>query len=396
MKRPIIFAVLFITCVLGNTFATDFGVVLYGEFIAEGGDETDTSGKTTLSPWFSLPLDVGELFFSAGLGVHYAEKTVFVPELLRLEYSTILAPFTVRAGRIPWRDPSGFTAKGLFDGADFSMDLGQIRFGAVAFYTGLLYKNTADINVSPGDPRDYSLPLDWNDFGDTYFAPRRLIAALYGEFPGLPRHRGNLYAGILAQFDVSEADKRFHTQYLLLRHTLDYHIFDLSAAGAVELENTKEDGVRAALALSLDGGARLPLSLKNRLSLGMRWTSGEGSQTAAFFPVIREAQGLVLKPHFSGIMVIRTNFEARLLPSLSAGLGGRYFIRTDSESFADPDITKDKHPLGAEFFSSLLWVPYSDLSFSAEGGIFLPKTGTAMRDDAPVRWSLTLGTIFSF
>ena len=282
------------------------------------------------------------------------------------------------------------------DGADFIYDLGKVRLGAAAFYTGLLYKDTADINYSPTDQRDYNEDFDWSDFGNTYFAPRRLFTALYGEFPGLPFKRGHLYAGLLAQFDLSDADEAFHTQYLLLRHILDYKQFDFSVSGAVELENTEDDGLRAAYAVSLEGGWRIPFFLKNRLSLGMRWASGHGPQTAAFFPLIREAQGLVLKPCLSGIMVIKANFEARLLPSLSAELGGRYFLRTDSTSFTDPDIENESYALGAEIGASLLWVPFSDLSFSLAGGIFLPGTGGAMAGDTPVRWSLTLGTIFSF
>ena len=396
MKRACILTVLFIACVLGNIFPSDFGAVLNGEFVAEGGKETDTNGKTTLAPWVSLPLDVGELFFSAGLGVHYAEKTVFVPELLRLDYSAVLDPFTIRAGRIPWQDPSAFTVKGRFDGADFSIDTGLVQFGAACFYTGLLYKDTADINVNPGDSGKYSANFDWSDFSDTYFAPRRFLAALYGEFPGFPFQRGNLYAGILTQFDLSKAEERFHTQYLLLRHTLNYKEYDLNAAGAAELEKTEKNGIKAAFALSLEGGWRTPVAVANRLSLGMRWASGESSGTAAFFPVIREAQGVILKPSLSGIMVILTDFEARLLHSLSAGLGMRYFFRTDSGSFKDQDINKSTYPLGAELSGSALWAPFSDLSFSMEGGIFLPKTGTAMRDDAPVRWTVVLGTIFSF
>jgi len=395
MKR--VCALLFIVfCALGNLRAADFGALLNTEFTAEGGDEAEASGTTALSPWFSLPLGEGGLFVSARLGLYYAEETIFVPELLRLEYAARFAPFSIRGGRISWQDSSGFTAKGLFDGVDVSMDSQQMRFGIAGFYTGFLYKETANISVSPTDPVNYGADFDWEDFEDTYCAPRRVMVSLYGEFPGLPIHRGNLYAGLLAQFDLSDAEELFHTQYLLLRHTLYYRDFDLDAAGAVELENTEENGVKAAFAISLEGGWRTPLSLPNRLSLGVRWASGESPEAAAFFPVIWEAQGLVLQPGFSGIMVLRAGFEARLLPSLSAALRGHYFLRTDSISFLDDDFDKDAYSIGAEFSGSLRWSPFSDLSFSLDGGIFLPKTGASMRDDAPVRGSLTLGAIFSF
>jgi len=401
MKRCV-FAFFFV-CSIQALFAVDFGAVLDGEFSAETAGETGEtgetgiSGKALLSPWLSVPLGEADFYVSAGLIADFTEKASFIPELLQLEFSWRVSPsLMLRAGRIPWMDPSGFTAWGRMDGADVIVDLGKVRLGAAAFYTGFMYRETAEINFSPGDPNDYNADFDWADFGNTYFAPRRVLTALYGEFPGLPFKRGHLYAGILAQFDLSRAEERFHTQYLLLRHSLDYKQLDFNAAGAVELEHTQKGGSRAAYAVSLEGGWRIPGSFNNRLSQGMRWASGEGDQTAAFFPVVMKSQGLVLEPNLSGIMLIQANFEARLLPSLSAQLGGRYFLRTDSVSFSDPDIEKKSYALGAEIDASLLWVPLSDISFSIEGGVFLPNTGTAMREGAPVRWSLVMGTIFSF
>ena len=381
--------------------AMDFGAVLNGEFNAEDTGETTTYGRVILAPWFSLPLGEADLYVSAGMQAYYKEELAFIPELYRLEFYfklPSLSALSFRVGRIPWLDPSRFTLKGSFDGADILLDLGKIRFGAAALYTGFLYKDTAEINISPGDPVDYGAVFDWGNFKDTYFAPPRVIAALYSEFPGLLFQRGNLYAGFLAQFDCSDAEEPFHTQYLLLRFTYTYKRFDLAAAGAVELENTKAEGFRTAYAFSLEGGwqTQLPFALKDRLSLGLRWASGSGSYTGAFFPLIREAQGLALKPLFSGIMIIKAQYEARLLPSLSAELGCRYFIRTDSTSFSDPDLEDNSYLVGAEADVSLLWVPFSDLSFSLAGGVFLPQTGNALRSGTPIRWSLTLGTIFSF
>jgi hypothetical protein len=116
---------------------------------------------------------------------------------------------------------------------------------------------------------------------------------------------------------------------------------------------------------------------------------------AAFFPVIRESQGIVLQPVFSGIMFSGVNVEFKLHESLSASLGGHYFFRTDSTSFSDPELIYDTYSLGAEFSASLYWVPFSDLSLSLTSGIYLPQTGTAMCENAKLRWSLSLGMIFS-
>jgi len=387
-------------------FAIDYGAVLSGNFLAEDLSELDRTNRFTgiLAPWFSMQFGEADFFVSAGVQTDYADyreddKLLFIPELYKLELSAKpMDDLYVKAGRIFWQDPSHLVTKGYFDGANLLLDKGKIRIAAAAFYTGFLYYDTAKINISPKDQKaaNYVAPFDWSNFSDTYFSPRRLLTALYVEFPGFPYERGNLYAGLMAQFDLSDADERFHTQYLLIRHTMSYQEFDATVAGVAELENTKADGVRAAFATFIEGGWRLPSAIKDRLSLAVKWSSGEGPSTAAFFPIVLEEQGLALKPYLTGMMTITAKYEVRLLPSLSAELRGHYFIRTDSTTFVDPDIEYDSYSLGAELGGALLFVPFSDLSFSLAGGFFLPKTGAAMRDDAPVRWSIGLGCILSF
>ena len=397
MKRILLFVIICFAFSLTGLFAIEYGGLVIGELNAEGQEETDISGSVILAPWLSMPFDDAGLYVSAGLNMSFGEETVFAPELFRLEYSSRVSPLvSFRAGRITWGDPSGLVAKGRFDGADFLFDLGEIRLGVNALYTGFLFKDTADINVSPDDTKDYSVNFDWADFGGTYFAPRRLLASVYGEFPGLPAERGHFYAGLAAQFDLSGAGEAYHTQYILLRHTLVYKTFDLGASGAVELENTKADGFKPAFALSVEGGWQPPTAIKDRVSLGVAWASGEGSFTSAFFPVTREAQGYALKPLLSGMMVIKAKYEAMALPGLSAEAEVRYFIRTDSTSFAMPYLENSSYALGAELDAGAVWVPFSDLTFSLKGGVFIPKTGAAWADDAPVIWRVTAGMIFSF
>jgi len=205
-----------------------------------------------------------------------------------------------------------------------------------------------------------------------------------------------LFAGIMAQFDLSDAEEQFNTQYFLLRHTLVFGAFDLDVAGAAELENTDANGMKPGFAVSVEGGWQLPGAIKDRFSLGAAWASGEDSSKAAFFPVTREAQSYVLEPSLSGMMIIRANYAALLVPSFSMELGGSYFIRTDSTSFTMPYLEDDSYPLGLELGAGLKWVPFSDLSFSLKGGVFLPQTGTAWADDAQVLWRITVGTVFSF
>ena len=396
MKRTILFIAIFFA---SFTFVfADFGVVLSEGFLVEHKGETDFASKTTIAPWLSTPLGTSSLwtsdfYVSAGMSIHYEDEFSFVPELFRLELT--LRPgarFGARLGRIPWQDPSLFTIFGYLDGADVFFNLGAVRLGAAGFYTGFLNRDTASINISRGDPTDYSKDFDWADFMGTYFAPRRVLASLYGDFPGLPYGRSNIYAGLLAQFDLSEAEERYNTQYLLLRYTFYYKRFDFAAAGALEAENTKADGFRLGLAFSAEAGLQTGF-LRDRLSFGLRYSSGSGEQVSAFFPVIREAQGAVLTPAFSGMMTIRGIYQVRFSQGFAAYIGGRYFIRTDTVSFADPYIVNDSRLLGAEADGSVQWNPFSDFSFSASGGIYFPRTGKAMA--GPLRWSIKISAIFS-
>ena len=383
-----------------GVFALDFGALIHTGGTVKGRDETEGSARFQVAPWLSLPLKGADLYLSAGISADYQSyrdpSNLFIPELFQLEFSCKpLETMTVRAGRIPYQDPSRFTVRGIFDGAALDMDFGKARLEAAAFYTGLLYKETAEIRASAGDPVNYDAPLDWDDFADTYFAPPKMITALQGEYRGFASPRGTLYGGFLGQFDLSRAEEKQHTQFLLLRYALTFKSIDLSAAASLELL-PKTGDFRAASAVALESGWRIPAALPSRLSLGIRWASGEGPSAAAYNPVTSEAQGRVLEPDFSGIMVIRPLYEARLLAFLSAELGGRYFVRTDSITFTDPGLAGDSSYLvGLELDGALRWAPFSDLSLSLSGALFFPKTGKVMKDDEPVRGTVSLGLIFS-
>jgi len=397
MKRRFVFVLLFSAFVLSGLWAVDYGALIKGELHIEGADETAASGSIFLAPWVSIPFDRAELYISAGLNTSISKEAYAAPEIFRLEFSFWRSSlFSFRVGRIGWQDPSQFIAGGRFDGADFIFKPGKIRLGVNVLYTGFLFEDTAYINVSPEDHKDYGAGFSWSNFADTYFAPRRLVVSLYGDFPGFPSGRGRLYAGFIAQFDLSDAAEAFHTQYFLLRHTLAYKAFELNVSGAMELEKTEATGVKPALAFSIEGAHQLPTALADKLSLTVAWASGKGSGTGAFFPITRDARSFVLQPVLSGMMIMQVNYHARILPTLSAEAGVFYFIRTDSTSFSVPYLQNEHYALGMELNTGLLWVPFSDLVLSLKAGIFMPKTGNAWAENAPVLWRITLGTVFSF
>ena len=272
LKRTIFVVLTFFISVI-PAVAFDYGAVANGQFITEKIEDTSAKGKVTLAPWFSLPFDMpvlgtSDFHVSLGLSTILGGKLQFIPELFRLELAVQPLPaLAVRAGRIPWQDPSRLVVKGAFDGIDAQYTFRKFSIGASALYTGFLYKETANINVSPGDAKDYTADLSFSEFGATYFAPRRLVASLYGEVPGFLLERGHLYAGLLAQFDLSGAEERYHTQYLLLRYTFVYKAFSLGVAGTAGLANTTADGMQVSFAASVDAGLLLPTSWDDRFSL---------------------------------------------------------------------------------------------------------------------------------
>jgi hypothetical protein len=377
--------------------AADFGVLLSEQLESDLKDREGLSSKTILAPWLSLPLgENAGLYLSLGGSLyHRGEQPDLFPELFRLEASLRPLPsLTLRAGRVDYRDPSLFTARGRFDGLDLSWESGPLRLSLGVYYTGFLYRSTANVSVTLGDPLDYAAVLDYGNFADTYFAPRRALGSLQLEYPGFISDRGTLYAGLLSQYDLSDAEEKLHTQYLLLRYVLAAPGgVDLAAAGAASLRVPGAGD--AAFAASFEAGWMLPGGLTDRLSLGVRWASGAGPSTAAYFPVVREAQGTVISSGFSGLMVLSAGYEARFLSAFSAEAGARYFLRTDAVTFTDPYLEGDSRLLGLEVSLALLWAPLSDLSFSARGGVFLPQTGEALKE-APVYRQLTLGAILSF
>jgi len=188
----------FITPGTAGLYAADHGILLNMELDVDGADETHTRGTIIIAPWISFAFESSELYISAGLNTSISKDNYFAPELFRLEYSSWKHDkLSFRFGRITWQDPSRLIAKGRFDGADLRYSKGKINLGFNLLYTGLLFKDTAYISVSPTD-KDYSENFDWTDFANTYFAPRRLLTSLYGEFPGFPRGRGLFYASLLA------------------------------------------------------------------------------------------------------------------------------------------------------------------------------------------------------
>ena len=129
-----------------------------------------------------------------------------MPELLRTEFLLKeLGLFNLgtelRIGRQYYSDPLGYIADGLFDGLRLTLRTGSGSFSAGAWYTGLLYKKRAIIEMTAEEQVSYSKAVDYGDFMGTYFAPRRIVSALDWEHPSLAGLLNTRFS-LLGQFDI--------------------------------------------------------------------------------------------------------------------------------------------------------------------------------------------------
>jgi hypothetical protein len=384
-------------------FAADFGLVLGAEGEYAGGLPPEGfSAAGTAIPWVSAVFNEKiNLYVSAKLTVQYEEKQdplerfLFEAERIELNVNP-LSPVHITLGRQRFQDSAGMIAQGLFDGLDTAVNLDRGRLSLGAFYTGLLYKKTAKILLTGSDLERYQKPLDSPNL-EGYFASRRILLSLAGEFPGLLPGLSLTGQG-LAQFDVNGAEDALHAQYLEARLTLnplDPLYADLGAVG--EFVQVPDDKW-GSMAVFAGTDWEVPGLLNDLLSAKFFWTSGKtGGVLRAYTPVGGVSGGRIFTPGLGALMNAGLSYQARFLAGFSGEAGMAYYIRTDTETLGDGDLDGSSTSpfLGGELYGSLVWVPDPALRFTAGGGAFFPRWGGAFRGDAPVRWKVNFGVIIS-
>jgi len=377
MKTKLLTCVLFLG-LLPALFlsAADFGLFLEGSFAREITDEFEYGAA--LIPWFSTPLGTAaDFYISAKAGAEYkGDAWAVIPELLRTEFAYGWDSGEIKAGRILYSDPLGFIANGLFDGAQVSLDLGEGSLGAGVWYTGLLYKTSAAITMTEPDLTAYNTDLDYADFANTYFAPRRLLAALDWEHPALAE-RIRLKAALVGQFDLSGNENLYNSQYLALKASVPINRFSFDLGACAELAQAA-DLMQFSFAGELGISWMPPLQFPNRLMLVGRFSGGTVDETiTAFIPITTVSQGNILKAKLSGLSTINLEYTARLHQSFSVGIQNSYFILSDLGTYQGLPEGREGHFLGDEVYGFLVWSPFSDLQIRGGGGVFLPSLGDA-------------------
>jgi hypothetical protein len=406
---------LFLCCLIllraASAEALDFGLALNQE--AKVSNEASDLGPSrdgafvytpVVSPWLSASLGKRfSLYISGRVGFEYTadfegnsawRSPAALPELDRTELSWLVSPsFYFRLGRQRFQDSTGLVAAGLFDGLSAGFSAGGSRFSLGAWYTGLLYKDTADIVMTVRDQDEYEKPFA---FDEGYFASRRAMVSFEWEKPGI---RSSLALSVLGQADLNEDDDWLHSQYLSVRYGLrlpaGLELQTDAVFGVGEMENP-EWVVFFAGGLELNWA--LPGALDDRLSLrGLYSSPSQGQRLKSFIPVSSIPRGQVFSPTFSGISVIRGAYTLRPRPALSLTGEASYFIRTDTVSFKDnrEPLKGEGYFLGGECYGTVRWAPLPDLALTAGGGAFFPRLGDAFADNAEIRWKAALGVILS-
>jgi hypothetical protein len=397
--KKIRLAVLFLLFLPAFLNAADFGLIInqYAKFGQYGEEDPFFEYNAGFIPRLSfLAGENGNFFASASFTLKYNEKLTYVPELLRTEFSTYFGSWGISAGRFSYSDPLSLISVGLFDGIrlSYSSSVGRLGFGA--WYTGFLYKETTVITMTEADEMLYAAPLDYKDFSDTYFAPRRALASIEWEHPALAEIlRTNI--AVIGQFDFTDSSYKLHTQYFVLKLALPVKSFLFEAGGSVEA--MQADG-ETYLAFAGEAGFSWTPQTKinSRLSLTGRYTSGRLSDSiAAFVPVTTKYFADIFEVEMTGISIITLDYSARLADSIGVSLAVSYFIRNDLvtvNSYTVYAPEENGYFLGGEFFLRFIWSPVSDLQFNLGGGAFIPSLGDNWPDAIP-NWRIELTAVFA-
>ena len=382
--------------------AHDFGAILDQNLaITDSGGESNVEYDIALIPRFSMLIgESADLFLSASLKAISADgEWTFVPELLRNEFSVSLGYTDLSLGRMLFADPMNLVAAGLFDGVRVSRHTAFGTIGAGLWYTGLLYRNRANIVMTEADSLALARPFAWDDFADTYFASRRLMMALYWEHPSLAELVW-LDLALMGQVDLNGRSGFLHSQYLIAKASMPFRSFIFELGGAMATMQSG-DGDETDFYLALAGDLAVhwvpPAPFFSLLSFTGRFTSGraEDGPMSVFTPVTALTHGNVLEAEIPGLSVLGLSYTARLHRTLSAGLSLAHFVRSDRGTYSGfpLDGPSDNYFLGTELFGRVIWSPVSDIGFSLGAGVFLPSLGDVAPNADPlwrVQFSLTL------
>jgi hypothetical protein len=415
MKRGFVFLAAGL-CRAVLAFSLDFGVLLDQRVEVAQDDLTYVGGA---GPWLSAGIsEKTQFYFSGNVSFKYANDGAengvnngvnyeWIEPLPLLELSRLELDYRpvshalLKAGRFVFSDSSGMIAAGVFDGLYGELQAALGRVSAGAWYSGLLFKETAKITMTGGDLVDYYTPWEWNEINN-YFAPRRLLADLRWDIPGVFGPLNVLTLEGFAQFDLTDHEDTLNSQYL----EIQYDCFPVSGlqitTGAIaEILEDGDGEYGVAFGGLVETGIRLPGLISHRFFLGANFSSGNWNETfTAFIPLSGNSAGIVFTPKMSSLARVYLEYKSRLHETLSLEAGARYFIRTDTESSGEiwgtTAAEDDAIFYGGEAYASVIWAPLDDITMTLGGGAFFPGSGNVFGSGADIGWKFMAGLILSF
>ena len=394
MKKKLFYILIILLLPVFSLSAFDWGLLLnQGTGVLGGnGYDSDFRYSGTLSPWLFFPKSWGNLYVSLGPEISYENKSAaLVVDIYRTELALRIGKAAgIELGRMPYTDPMGFVASGLFDGLRYSQNIAGGTLALGVWYTGLLYKKSAQITMTEDDYFSYITKLDYKNFADTYFSSRRLLFALDWDNADILDWL-QLRLAFLGQVDLNGNGNYYHSQYFAIKTNIHVSNFIFDLGFCPQLAQTP-NGIKAGAAWEAAMGLVPPTPTRDLLKLTGRFSNGttaDDSEIAAFVPVTTVEQGDVLKAKLSGLSMLRLDYIIRPLNSLSFNLASSYFILSDKASYTGLPAGKQGHFLGNEFSGKVVFIPLSDLRFNLGLGVFLPSWGNA-DPDAKALWRVEL------
>jgi len=399
MKKTLpLLAVVFHLCAF-SLHAFDFGLV----FSQDAGFDIpafdfenigfDISGS--LMPRFTMPLGkTGRLYISAAIN-YKTDPFVIIPELTRTDVNFNFGNVNLNIGRMFYSDPLGITASGLFDGARVSIITRNGNVRATGLYTGFLYRERAAITMTTDELKSGNMEIDYDDFANTYFAPKRILAALEYDHPSIAGFVG-LKTSILTQFDAG--DENLNSHYLTVALSVPGKSVVLDLGGCLELIEYN-DKVTPAFAADIGLTFILPTKLEKHIKLSGRYSSGvsEDETIGAFLPITTVSQGEIAQAKFSGLSLLSLDFTGRLAKLVSGNLTFTYFIRNDKGTYRYYPVTEENFDgffLGMEIFGRLIWTITSGIRLNLGTGVFIPALGD-VAPEADILWRTKLNLVIS-
>jgi len=386
-ERKQLLTFLFVICYLlfaDSLFAVDVGLVLDQNAIVIGDGPAFGYNGIFIPRITGLIGNAGDFYISGGIN-YKSDPWSFVPELLRTDFSWRTGSMDFTVGRMAYDDPLGYVASGLFDGARFSKYTKIGTFSAGAWYTGLLYKERAKIEMTENEYTAHKTAIDWNDFSNTYFAPRRFLAAADWVYKGF---LDNAIAklSLISRFDLSE--EKLHSQYLVGKAIIPVETIVSNGAFSVDLGGSFElieESNKTNTAFATAFAAEAAPAWRNNvhyISLGIKYASGESDGMAAFLPLTTNAQGQIWNPKISGITMLSLEYTARLHETLSVGFYPAYYILNGSGGNGRN---------GGEIFGAVYWSPSPDINVNLGAGA---SFGNVVPDEK-ASWRVALNVVLS-